>query len=110
MQVAAAGSHDLWLKWIDALIDFEGSLGRHALLGIRWDSNSSQGDLPVGLLRGSTLTVLSENPAWMVRVIWGVVVTTTPHWALLPQQEWHYPPGQHLNIAHNRQMQAGTAG
>jgi hypothetical protein len=71
LQVAAAGSHDLWLKWIDALIDFEGSLGRHALLGIRWDSNTSQGDLPVGLLRGSTLTVLSENPAWMVSVFGG---------------------------------------
>jgi hypothetical protein len=29
VQVAAAGSHDLLLKWIDALIDFEGSLRRH---------------------------------------------------------------------------------
>lgn len=64
--MAAAGQHDLWLKWIDALIDFEGVLGRSSLLGVRWDSNTSQGELPVVLLRGSTLTVLSENPAWMV--------------------------------------------
>lgn len=64
--MAAAGQHDLWLKWIDALIDFEGVLGRSSLLGVRWDSNTSQGELPVVLLRGSTLTVLAENPAWMV--------------------------------------------
>jgi hypothetical protein len=64
--VAAAGQHELWLKWIDALIDFEGVLGRSSLLGIRWDSHTSQGELPFVLLRGSTLTVLGENPAWMV--------------------------------------------
>ena len=64
--MAAAGQHELWLKWIDALIDFEGVLGRSSLLGIRWDSHTSQGELPFVLLRGSTLTVLGENPAWMV--------------------------------------------
>jgi hypothetical protein len=52
--------------WIDALIDFEGVLGRSSLLGVRWDSNTSQGELPVALLRGSTLAVLGEDPAWMV--------------------------------------------
>jgi len=66
LQVAAVGSRDLWLTWIDALRDFEGSIGRHGLLGFTWDSNFS-GELPAGLLRGSTLAVLGENPAWMVR-------------------------------------------
>jgi hypothetical protein len=64
--VAAAGQHDLWLTWIDALIDFEGVLGRSSLLGVCWDSKTSQGELPVALLRGSTLTVLGEDPGWMV--------------------------------------------
>lgn len=68
LQVAAVGDRDLWLTWFDALIAFEGSLGRSGLLGIYWDSSSAGGELPVVLLRGSTLTVLSEDPAWLVRV------------------------------------------
>lgn len=67
VQVAASGDRDLWLAWIDALRDFEGSIGRSSLLGFFWDSNTSSGELPVLLLRGSTLSVLGENPEWMVR-------------------------------------------
>jgi hypothetical protein len=64
-QVASAANRDLWLAWIDALIAFEGSLGRSALLGCYWDV-SDAGDMPVVLLQGSTLSVLGENHHWMV--------------------------------------------
>lgn len=55
----------MWLAWIDALISFEGSLGRSGLLGCYWDVGDPS-ELPVLLLRGSTLSVLGEDPAWMV--------------------------------------------
>lgn len=66
LQIAASGNRDMWLAWIDALIAFEGSLGRSGLLGCYWDVGADASDLPVLLLRGSTLSVLGENPAWMV--------------------------------------------
>lgn len=66
LQIAAAGNRGLWLAWIDALIAFEGTLGRSGLLGCYWDMDNPS-DLPVLLLRGSTLSVLGEDPAWMVR-------------------------------------------
>jgi hypothetical protein len=64
-QVAAAGTRELWLAWIDALIAFEGSLGRSGLLGCYWEVADAR-DLPVLLLRGSTLSVFGEDPAWLV--------------------------------------------
>jgi len=69
-QVASAANRDLWLAWIDALIAFEGSLGRSALLGCYWDV-ADAGDMPVVLLQGSTLSVLSENHHWMVGLVVG---------------------------------------
>jgi hypothetical protein len=65
LQVAAAGTRELWLAWIDALIAFEGSLGRSGLLGCYWEVADAR-DLPVLLLRGSTLSVFGEDPAWLV--------------------------------------------
>jgi hypothetical protein len=66
VQVAAAGTRELWLAWIDALIAFEGSLGRSGLLGCYWEVSDAR-DLPVLLLlRGSTLSVFGEDPAWLV--------------------------------------------
>ncbi|WIA21350.1 hypothetical protein OEZ85_000574 [Tetradesmus obliquus] len=63
-EVAAAGTRELWLAWIDALIAFEGSLGRSGLLGCYWEVADAR-DLPVLLLRGSTLSVFGEDPAWL---------------------------------------------
>ena len=74
-QIAAAGTRELWLAWIDALIAFEGSLGRSGLLGCYWEVADAR-DLPVLLLRGSTLSVFGEDPAWLVSEACATVACT----------------------------------
>lgn len=76
LQVAAAGTRELWLAWIDALIAFEGSLGRSGLLGCYWEVADAR-DLPVLLLRGSTLSVFGEDPAWLVSEVCGGISFST---------------------------------
>ena len=60
--VASAQNHSLWLHYMDSLIAFETRMA--PLLGLMMGPDAGQ--LPAVLLKDSTLSVLGEDPAWMV--------------------------------------------
>ncbi|KIY96056.1 hypothetical protein MNEG_11906 [Monoraphidium neglectum] len=61
--LAAAADRELWLTWVDSLIGFEVKMA--APLGISSPLAQRRGDVPLPLLRQSTLSVLGERPEWM---------------------------------------------
>ncbi|KAI8464357.1 MAG: TIP-1 family-domain-containing protein [Monoraphidium minutum] len=61
--LAAAADRDLWLTWVDSLIDFEVKMA--APLGVSSELAVRRGDVPLPLLRQSALSVLGERPEWM---------------------------------------------
>eukprot|EP00878_Enallax_costatus_P018800 GHUV01019813.1.p1 GENE.GHUV01019813.1~~GHUV01019813.1.p1 ORF type:complete len:717 (+),score=259.77 GHUV01019813.1:106-2256(+) len=100
-EIAGAGKRDVWLAWIDALIVFEGSLGRSGLLGCYWDVGDAS-DLPVLLLKGSTLSVLGENPAWMEAWLEAESATAAAQVESILYSEQGWGPGQQLIVEEGR--------
>eukprot|EP00775_Hariotina_reticulata_P007466 gene7466-7676_t len=100
-EVASAANRDLWLAWIDALIAFEGSLGRSALLGCYWDV-ADAGDMPVVLLQGSTLSVLGENHHWMDAWLDAEAASAASQVESVLYSEQGWAPGQQLLVEEGR--------
>ncbi|GBF89650.1 hypothetical protein Rsub_02368 [Raphidocelis subcapitata] len=61
--LAAAGDRGLWLAWVDGLTDFE--IRMAAPLGVSSALALARGDVPLPLLRHSTLSVIGERQEWM---------------------------------------------